>query len=206
MQNITNSGNYNSGSRNSGNRNSGSRNSGDCNSGFGNSGNLNSGFSNSGDYNSGFGNSGNRNSGFGNSGDYNSGYFNTHSKIFCFNQIVELSYDDYYLLIPLLDFNLTQWILPENMSEEEKTQNPKWETCEGYLKTYEYKEAWQNSWNKLTQKNKQKFLDLPNFDAKIFEEITGINVKVTTAKAELLKTIQETKQKLQELETQFEKM
>ena len=51
-----------------------------------------------------------------------------------------------------------------------------WETCEGFLKTYEYKKAWANTWSSFSQQDKQKFLDLPNFDAAIFKEITGIDI------------------------------
>ena len=79
---IRESGNYNSGDCNSGDFNSGDYNSGNCNSGHCNSGNWNSGDYNSsnwnsGDYNSGNCNSGNRNSGHCNSGDCNSGDYNS---------------------------------------------------------------------------------------------------------------------------------
>ena len=51
---------------------------------------------------------------------------------------------------------------------------------EGYLKTIPMKEAWANAWNNWTDENKKVFTSLPNFDAAIFEKITGI--KVTDAK------------------------
>lgn len=47
----------------------------------------------------------------------------------------------------------------------------------GYLKTYEYKEAWANLWKKATPEDVKALKALPNFDAKIFEEITGINIE-----------------------------
>jgi len=45
------------------------------------------------------------------------------------------------------------------------------------LVTYEYKAAWQIIWNKATDKQKQWYLDLPNFDPQIFFDITGIDVR-----------------------------
>ena len=44
-------------------------------------------------------------------------------------------------------------------------------------KQYEtLKEAWELMWDNITNDQKQEFLNLPNFDAKIFEEITGIKI------------------------------
>jgi hypothetical protein len=62
------------------------------------------------------------------------------------------------------------------MTDEEKKSNPAHETCGGYLKTYEYKEAWAGFWKSTSEENRKKFLALPNFDAVIFHEITGLNV------------------------------
>ena len=42
---------------------------------------------------------------------------------------------------------------------------------------YTYKQAWQNWWSKNDEyinQQKKKILNLPNFNAQIFEEITGI--------------------------------
>lgn len=70
----------------------------------------------------------------------------------------------------------TIWVPAHTMTDAEKEQHPKWETTEGYLKKIPIKEAWANAWNNWTDKNKQVFLTLPNFDAAIFEEITGIKI------------------------------
>ena len=45
------------------------------------------------------------------------------------------------------------------------------------LNKYGYKEAWKEVWSKMSEGDKQKFLDLPHFNSKIFKEITGIDVK-----------------------------
>lgn len=68
----------------------------------------------------------------------------------------------------------TLWVPGNEMSKEEKENHPKWETADGYLKTISIKEAWANFWHNQNEKNKKVFTSLPNFDAKIFEEITGI--------------------------------
>lgn len=40
--------------------------------------------------------------------------------------------------------------------------------------TFGYKAAWQNWWNEATKEDRGKIINLPQFDAKIFTEITGI--------------------------------
>ena len=193
-----NSGYRNSGDLNSGDRNSGYRNSGDLNSGNLNSGDLNSGYRNSGDLNSGDRNSGNRNSGDLNSGDLNSGYLNSgdlnsgyrnsgvfcnrkrNDKIFFFNKESSFTWEDWYrhkvYCIVQDSFVLTDWIDWDDMSDEEKENNPDAYVNYGYLRVYTYKEAWANLWSELTDDQKELFKTLPNFDADIFEDITGIEI------------------------------
>ena len=68
----------------------------------------------------------------------------------------------------------TIWVPMSIMTDEEKSNYPKYETTEGYLKTIGLKEAWKNMWGNLSDSDKAVFTSLPNFDANIFEEITGI--------------------------------
>ena len=42
------------------------------------------------------------------------------------------------------------------------------------LAEYSYKEACSKWWDRTSDENKQIIREIPNFDAKIFEEITGI--------------------------------
>jgi hypothetical protein len=184
-----NSGNYNSGSRNSGYYNSGSRNSGSRNSGHYNSGDSNSGDSNSGHYNSGYSNSGyynsgHYNSGHYNSGHYNSGYFNTDTpKVRLFNTQSELDFNDERLqkinsiIVNYWKQHLT-WVSSENMTDEEKQNNKSHETTGGFLRKSEndYKKSWAIVWEKCSAEEKECFKSLPNFNAEIFYEITGIRV------------------------------
>lgn len=179
-----NSGDFNSGDFNSGYWNSGSRNSGSWNSGSRNSGNWNSGRGNSGDWNSGRGNSGNCNSGDWNSGDWNSG--NCNSGFFCtnspklrlFNKETDFTMEEFiktewYAVLTSGEFNLTKW---RAYTDEEKAQDERKRFIGGELITIPYKEACANWWASLSEKDKAIIKTIPNFDANIFAEITGIDV------------------------------
>jgi len=201
---LVNSGKHNTGYRNSGDSNSGYRNSGDSNSGDSNSGDSNSGHRNSGvwnsgvwnsghrnsgDWNSGYRNSGDSNSGDSNSGDSNSGHWNkTNNETGFFN-----SEQSEYINVfnkkclrsewedaskpSFIYFDLTIWIDFDNMSDNEKKNYPNTETCGGgYLKSLEYKEAWRLAYGKATSEDIELLKALPNFDAKVFEEISGIKI------------------------------
>ena len=188
-----NSGNWNSGDRNSGYFNSGNCNSGNCNSGNCNSGDRNSGNRNSGDWNSGYHNSGYRNSGHRNSGnwnsgnwnsgDRNSGYFNTNEPpVRIFNAFTEVKKEN--IVFPkFLYFDLTVWVSYDTATEEEKTKyKTEIETCGGFLKTLEYKEAFRLAWDKASKEEHKKLLNLPNWNNDIFKEISGIDAEAEIAK------------------------
>ena len=154
----------NTGDRNSGNRNTGNMNSGDWNTGDRNSGNLNSGNLNSGDWNS---------------GDWNTGYFSTITpKIDIFEKPSELTAAEAANIkgIRILNWNYENnwWIYSQNMTEEEKAAHPEHETLGGYLKSIPFKDACKLMWDRLTADEKQAVREIPNFDADIFERITGI--------------------------------
>jgi hypothetical protein len=178
-----NSGDWNSGNRNSGNCNSGNYNSGDCNSGKRNSGDCNSGNYNSGDWNSGDCNSGDCNSGNCNSGNYNSGFFNSDEPcIRMFNKMTDKKRDD--VQIPFwCYFDLTVWVSYDTATEAEKQKHKiEIETCGGFLKALDYKNAWRLAWNKASVEERKELFDLPNWDNKVFKEITGIDAEAEIAK------------------------
>ena len=189
-----NSGNRNSGNQNSGNQNSGNQNSGDCNSGNQNSGNQNSGNWNSGNQNSGDCNSGNRNSGYQNSGyrnsgdcnsgnwnsgNWNSGYFNsiTPDVLLVFNKICSRDAWSMAQKPDFLFFSLMEWIDESAMTEDEKQANPSCSFTGGYPRVMEYKEAWRRSWDNADPEDRELVRKLPNFDAEVFFEITGIDLR-----------------------------
>ena len=60
------------------------------------------------------------------------------------------------------------------MTDEEKKNRPEHETTGGYLKSVSFKEACALMWQNMDKGEKQSVKDLPNFDAVIFEKITGI--------------------------------
>ena len=177
-----NSGDWNSGNCNSGNCNSGNRNSGDYNSGDCNSGNRNSGDYNSGNWNSGNRNSGNRNSGDCNKTSFSNGCFNTVSpKIYMFNKPTDWTFEQWlncrakYLLNQIDDCPL-EYVRFDSMADEEKAAHPEAKTTGGYLKEHTTADNAQKWWAGLSADDRNIIFSLPNFDAAIFKEITGIDV------------------------------
>ena len=177
-----NSGDCNSGDRNSGDRNSGDWNSGDWNSGDCNSGNRNSGDWNSGNCNSGDCNSGNRNSGDWNKTSFSNGCFNTVSpKIYMFNKPTDWTFEQWFncrarcLLNQIEDCPL-EYVWFDTMTDEEKAAHPEAETTGGYLKERTTADNARKWWAGLSADDRNIIFSLPNFDAAIFKEITGIDV------------------------------
>lgn len=153
------------------------------NTGFFNSGNHNSGNFNNGNFNSGYHNSGSYNSGDFNSCDYSSGLFCTQDpkvKIFDMETdmtMKEVIQTDWYRMLfkySIYLTNLTKWIV---YTDEEKQTDKNKDLIGGYLKTYTYKEACKNWWNKYTDKEKAVIMSMPNFDKEKFKQITGIEVE-----------------------------
>jgi hypothetical protein len=177
---YSNTGDRNTGDRNTGNWNTGDRNTGDRNTGNWNTGDSNTGNWNTGNWNTGNWNTGNRNTGYSNTGDRNTGLFCTGKAPFpIFNKPSSWTEEDFlnsraYSLLCQVDTKM--WIYSENMTPEEKEKNPSHKTCGGYLKDIPFKEAFQNQWHNWNESNRKAFKDLPNFDAAIFEEITGVKI------------------------------
>ena len=120
-------------------------------------------------------NSGSCNTGDRNSGDSNSGFFNINKpKVRIFGKETDIKKEDIDFPIYLY-FNLTEFIDYDDMSEEEKQNNSSAEFTKGYLKTYEYKEAFKKSFEQAEIYDIKKTLELPNFDYEIFEEISSIS-------------------------------
>jgi hypothetical protein len=156
-----NSGHDNSGSNNSGNDNSGNGNSGHWNSGHCNSGNDNSGNENSGSWNSGHGNSGYYNSGYKNSGDYNSGHCNSGN----WNSCTMCSGHYCTQTPPVYLFNK-----PAPKGWDGKF--PDWTYF--YPLSEGYKASWQQAFLNASIEGVKELINLPNFDFKVFEEISSI--------------------------------
>lgn len=153
-----------------------------CNTGNRNTGGKNTGSRNTGNRNAGDRNTGDYNTGDWNKTDYNSGFFtNVNLPIFMFNKPTSYkSHSEIRCLrgVEVLNWNFENswWIYSDNMTAEEKTAHPEHKTTGGYLKTVEFKTACKMMWNNLDKKDKKAVMELPNFDAQVFEDITGINV------------------------------
>lgn len=87
-----------------------------------------------------------------------------------FNKPTNLKYCE--ICIPYIDLELTKWI---KYTEEEKESDANKMLIGGYLKTYTYQEAWAN-WNaNATDKQRAEIKALPNYDADVFMQITGLD-------------------------------
>ena len=197
-----NTGNRNTGNRNTGNRNTGdcntgdwntgNRNTGDWNTGNRNTGNRNTGNRNTGNRNTGDWNTGNRNTGDWNTGDWNTGDWNKSSfntgcfntveqKIMLFNKPSDMTYrewidSDARYLLNRIPKNVVEWIYSEDMTDEEKAEHPTHETTGGYLKVLDESECGQLWWGSLSDRQKNIIKAIPNFDAEIFFQCTGVRV------------------------------
>ena len=185
-------GRCNTGNRNTGNRNTGDWNTGDCNTGNRNTGNrntgdwntgdCNTGNRNTGDWNTGDWNTGNRNTGDWNKSSFNTGCFNTEEqKILLFNKPSDMTYRDWYesdarWLLNQIPKDVVEWIWSDNMTDEEKEQHPEYKTTDGYLKVLDESECGQIWWGSLSDRQKNIIKAIPNFDAEIFFQCTGIRV------------------------------
>ena len=136
-----------------------------CNTGNRNTGNYNTGDYNTGDYNS---------------TNFSSGFFNSNElPIYIFNQPIDVprnTFDCKGLDILRWNFENSWWIYEDDMTEEEKIKYPAYKTTGGYLKTVDFKTACKMMWNNLDDDDRQEVKNIPNFNAEIFEKITGINV------------------------------
>lgn len=79
-------------------------------------------------------------------------------------------------LLDTISYNALQWVYSDKMTEEEKEQHPKYKTIGGYLKELDKSECGQLWWDNLSDCDKNVIKSLPNFDAEIFKEITGIDI------------------------------
>lgn len=102
-------------------------------------------------------------------------------KIMLFNKPSDWTYRDWLeseakRLLNTIPKNVVKWICSENMTDNEKAEHPTHETTGGYLKILDESECGQIWWDGLSEYNRHIIRSLPNFDAAIFEECTGIKV------------------------------
>ena len=147
-------------------------NTGDCNTGNCNTGDCNTGNCNTGDWNT----------GDWNKSSFNTGCFNTvEPKIMLFDKPSDLMCRDWINsdarhLLNQIPKNVVEWICTEDMTDEEKAAYPTHETTGGYLKVLDESECAQIWWDGLDEDDRDIIRAIPNFDAEIFYECTGIRV------------------------------
>ena len=180
-------GRCNTGNRNTGDCNTGDCNTGDCNTGDWNTGDWNTGNRNTGDWNTGDWNTGDCNTGDCNTGDWNKSSFNTgcfnteEQKIMLFNKPSDMTYSEWLgsdarYLLNQIPKDVVEWVYEENMTDEEKAAHPTYETTGGYLKVLDESECGQLWWGSLSDRRKEIIKAIPNFDAEIFFQCTGVRV------------------------------
>ena len=127
-------------------------------------------------------NTGDWNTGDWNTASYNTGCFNTEEqKIMLFNKPSKMTYrewidSDASCLLNQISKDVVEWVYEEYMTDEEKAANPTYETTGGYLKVLDESECGQIWWDSLSERQKNIIKSIPNFDAEIFEQCTGIKV------------------------------
>jgi len=92
-----------------------------------------------------------------------------------FNKESSIKYSDFDVQV-YPDLKICDWVELNALPKDEQTESAK--QMGGLLKTLTYKETWAEYWNRASDSDKKWFQELPNFDEKIWEEITGI--KLTT--------------------------
>ena len=148
-----NTGDSNTGNRNTGDWNTGSRNTGYCNTGSRNTGDWNTGDLNTGNRNTGDWNTGNRNTGNWNKSNRNTGFFNT------------------------IDPDIQVFNSPCKWKNWENANKP------GFIYfdlNGTYEESWRKAYDSASDEEKMLLVKLPNFNAKVFQEISGIMVDEKT--------------------------
>ena len=145
-------------------------------------GRCNTGDWNTGDCNTGNRNTGNRNTGDWNKSSFNTGCFNTEEqKIMLFNKPSNMTYSEWLdsdarYLLNQIPKDVVEWVYEEDMTDEEKAVHPTYETTGGYLKVLDESECGQLWWGSLSDRRKEIIKAIPNFDAEIFFQCTGVRV------------------------------
>ena len=80
-----------------------------------------------------------------------------------------------YLLNQIDDCPL-EYVWFDSMTDEEKAAHPEAKTTDGYLKKRTTADNARKWWAGLSADDRNIIFSLPNFDAAIFKEITGIDV------------------------------
>ena len=155
------------------------------NTGYRNTGDWNTGYWNTGNCNTGNWNTGNRNTGNWNTGDLNKTNHSTgvlcteEQKILIFDKPSNMTLSEWHnskFADLFCWYELNKWVCESDMTDEEKKAHPKFYVQGGYLKVFTPEEAWQNWFKTKTPEEIELLKQIPNWDAKKFEYITGLQI------------------------------
>ena len=98
-----------------------------------------------------------------------------------FNKPSDMTYrewlkSDARRLLNRMPKNVVIWVYESDMTDEEKAAHPTYETTGGYLEVLDESECGSLWWDSLTDREKEVIKAIPNFDAEIFFQCTGIRV------------------------------
>ena len=111
-------------------------------------------------------------------GKYESKGIGYQKNLMMFNKpITQEEYDTQIKYLNAKNFKLpiAKWVEYKDLSKKEQTTTVK--QLGGLLKTPSYEDAWKEMWNEINQEDRNFFKTLLNFDADIFEKITGIKIE-----------------------------
>lgn len=102
-------------------------------------------------------------------------------KIMFFNKPSDWTYNDWLrsdarYLLNQIPKNVVELVYSEDMTDEEKAAYPTHETTGGYLKVLDESDCGKLWWDVLLDDEKEIIKAIPNFDAEIFFQCTGIRV------------------------------
>ena len=131
-------------------------------------------------------NTGNRNTGNRNTGDWNSASFSNgvfcteEPEILIFNKPSGMTFRQWRdsaacHLLNQIQFMPNVWVWDSDMTDEEKEAHPEYKTTGGFLKVLDTSDCCVRWWENLDEYQRRIIRSIPNFDAAIFKQITGID-------------------------------
>lgn len=186
------------GDRSTGDCSTGDRSTGHWSTGYYSTGNYSTGNCSTGDRSTGDRSTGHYSTGDWSTGDWSTGYYSTgnwsishystgyfsnidYSGLSLFDTPITKSELEKISFPSWIYFDLTKWIPENEMNDREKIDNPNYKTTEGYLKVYDYQEAWKIAYDSVSREEQLKIKDIPHFNADIFFKISGIRIDEETS-------------------------
>ena len=131
--------------------------------------------------NQGKGCTGIRNTGDWNSASFSNGVFCTEEpEILIFNKPSGTTFRQWSdsaacHLLSHIQFMPNVWVWDVDMTDEEKEVHPEYKTTGGFLKVLDTSDCCVRWWESLDENQRNIIRSIPNFDAAIFKQITGID-------------------------------